>query len=684
MSITNDNNIFKLSASLYSMNSCEYSEGDILLHIVKCNFINMENKPMQYNEIAASVLENYQINITKDELISLIENNSFCFVVEGEGELAKFSLTAEEEEKTRTNMEGGIDKYIDLYIADLTNKEQARNYIYTYLYKLTTSNINTYQLLLAKVQTESLEPSELVVDAKDFSEQAIKIIRGFLDWENEEKNRAISDIVMCCLEYCLCIARYDTSLLMKEFVEGKTIYLDTNIIFRAIGINGPDRKKVVNAFLRKCKDANLHLSVLDCTEKEFKDTINYHIDKIYRTPRGYINSGLYLELSDYNIYTFYNDWSIRHKGLSLKYFKDYLLSQFNTMIRQYGIQKETFIQNKEDVIICDEYIKKLGKIKYELSAKYSETDGSLLDQNAQIQHDAKIVRYVEKKRIEEGAVESYIISSDKWLRYWAMQKTIVERAVVLFPSQFFLILIKLCGRAQDDLKSFVSFINVRHKTQQIPSSKANIILSAISSVTEDVKAQAGIVETILGREFEGLLHEKIEDTELYEQVKQISENFLREELKEKEKEIAFTLDENTSQKKEIQRLEGLNTQVEGRLKEQNEKMYNIARKSTLKRFVFIWWGIPISLSIAILVFVFFVSAQFFWVNAKWNFIAELIVWVNNTPFGKSSGGAAIYIVDCVFFAIIAYMVKKWMRNPFNKSKRDEYRRELIHKYLENI
>ena len=146
---------------------------------------------------------------------------------------------------------------------------------------------------------------------------------------------------------------------------------------------------------------------------------------------------------------------------------------------------------------------------------------------------------------------------------------------------------KLCGRAQDDLKSFVSFINVRHKTQQIPSSKANIILSAISSVTEDVKAQAGIVETILGREFEGLLHEKIEDTELYEQVKQISENFLREELKEKEKEIAFTLDENTSQKKEIQRLEGLNTQVEGRLKEQNEKMYNIARKSTLKRFVLI-------------------------------------------------------------------------------------------------
>lgn len=111
---------------------------------------------------------------------------------------------------------------------------------------------------------------------------------------------------------------------MKEFVENKTIYLDTNIIFRAIGINGPDRKKIIDAFLKKCKDANLKLVILDCTEKEFKDTIAYHIDKIYRNPRGEINSGLYLELSDYNIYVFYNEWSIGHRGLNLKYFKDYL------------------------------------------------------------------------------------------------------------------------------------------------------------------------------------------------------------------------------------------------------------------------------------------------------------------------------------------------------------------------
>ena len=684
MELTKDNNIFKLSASLYSMNSYEYSQNDILLHIIKCNFIAMNNNAMQYDEIEASVLENYQITITTDELTSLTKNYAASFVVEGEKESTKICLTAEEEYKTRLSIEGGIDKYIDLYVETLDNKEQAKHYIYTYLYKLTVTNINTYQLLLAKVQAEELDPSALTVESKDFSESAAEIIRGFLDWNNDEKNRAISDLIMCCLEYCLCIARYDTSRLMKEFIEGKTLYLDTNIIFRAIGINGPQRKMVVNAFLKKCQEANLQLSILDCTEKEFMDTINYHIDKIHKTPRGNINSSLYLELSDYNIYTFYNDWSVKHPRLTLRYFNNFLISQFKTLCRQYGIKKETFIQTQEDVVICEEYIKKLGKIKYELSAKYVDMDGNLLDQNAQIQHDAKMVRYVEKKREQEIGVQSYIISSDKWLRYWAMQKTSADRAVVLFPSQFFLILIKLCGRAQDDLKSFVSFINIRHKTQQISPSKANVILSAISSVTEDIRAQTDIVEAILGHEFEEVIYGKIEDSELYEQVKMISENFLREELQKKEEEIAIAIDVNVAQKEKIEYLENVNVQSEGCIKEQNRKMYDMAKKATRGKFILSWWGLPILCVCVVAVFIFFVLCQLFWRSAEWNFVVGLIEWFNKTLLGENFGGAAVYIMDAAMLPGIIMMFKKYMKNPFNKNRRDEYERNLINTYLEKI
>ena len=577
---TNEGNIFKLSASLYSMRSNDYSKNDVFLHIIKCNFVNLENKAISVDELSASILDNYQINITNDELDLLIKENLSCFKIDGEGEQRQICLTIEENNKTRKNIEGGIERYIQTYVEKLPNKEAAKHYIYNYLYKLTTSNITTYKLLLDKAQTDSLDPSQLVVDSKDFSNEEVEIIRGFLDWDNDEKNRAISEIVMCCLEYCLCVARYDSTALIKNFVENKTLYLDTNIIFRAIGINGTERRKVVTAFLQKCKDANIRLAILDSTETEFVDTITYHIAKIKEIPRGKIDSRLYVELSDYNIYTFYCDWQVRHKDLQLKYFKEYLISQFKTIIRKYGICNEKFIEDKQDVIICEEYKKVLGRIKSELNQKYQETDSSAIEQNSQIIHDVRLVRYVEKKRQESAEVNSYIISSDKWLRYWAMQKSVEERAVVLFPSQFFLILIKLCGRAQDDLKSFVGFINIRHKTQQLSPSKTNIILSAISSVTEDIKSQESIVETIISNEFEGLVHEKIDDVKLYEHVKEISENYLRAELKEKEIALTETQDKAKIQQQRITELEKLKNDTDEELEKQKRNNYDVIKKLT--------------------------------------------------------------------------------------------------------
>ena len=598
---TNESNIFKLSASLYSMRSNDYSKNDVFLHIIKCNFVNLENKAISVDELSASILDNYQINITNDELDLLIKENLSCFKIDGEGEQRQICLTIEENNKTRKNIEGGIERYIQTYVEKLPNKEAAKHYIYNYLYKLTTSNITTYKLLLDKAQTDSLDPSQLVVDSKDFSNEEVEIIRGFLDWDNDEKNRAISEIVMCCLEYCLCVARYDSTALLKDFVENKTLYLDTNIIFRAIGINGTERRKVVTAFLQKCKDANIRLAILDSTETEFVDTITYHIAKIKEIPRGKIDSRLYVELSDYNIYTFYCDWQVRHKDLQLKYFKEYLISQFKTIIRKYGICNEKFIEDKQDVIICEEYKKVLGRIKSELNQKYQETDSSAIEQNSQIIHDVRLVRYVEKKRQESVEVNSYIISSDKWLRYWAMQKSVEERAVVLFPSQFFLILIKLCGRAQDDLKSFVGFINIRHKTQQLSPSKTNIILSAISSVTEDIKSQESIVETIISNEFEGLVHEKIDDVKLYEHVKEISENYLRAELKEKEIALTETQDKAKIQQQRITELEKLKNDTDEELEKQKRNNYDVIKKLTKWKFLFSWWGSQILLFLLVIV-----------------------------------------------------------------------------------
>ena len=107
------------------------------------------------------------------------------------------------------------------------------------------------------------------MDLEELSEKEIELVHDFLSWENDEKNIALGNIVYCCLEYCLLINGDSTNKLLSKSLKKRTIYLDTNIIFRALGINGVSRQKVITAFLDKCLQANINLIISWHTKQEF-------------------------------------------------------------------------------------------------------------------------------------------------------------------------------------------------------------------------------------------------------------------------------------------------------------------------------------------------------------------------------------------------------------------------------
>lgn len=688
-----ERNIFKLAAALYSKTSNEYSEKSVLLHVIKCIFVDLKNKQMKKYEICSAIIEHYSIDITEEEIKKIINDNIECFLIEGKEDEALISLTEEELGTTTANITGGINNFIEEYITKFTNKNRAKNFIYTYFYKLIVSNVNSYKVLISKIQENKMNPSELAIDEREFSKEAIDVIRGFLDWENEEKNFAICSIIMCCLEYCLCIAKYDATELMKNFVENNVIYLDTNIIFRALGLNGPERKTVINNFLLKCKHAKISLCILKCTEQEFKETVKYHINKIYQTPRGSVDSRLYIEISDYNIYSYYADWKNSHKHLPLNYFEESIFSIYNTKIREYGIKIVDSTMDKQDSILCEEYKKQIYTVKSECGNKYIE-DG-YIEQNNQLIHDAKMVRIVEKNQVVQNQ-NCFIISADKLLRYWSMN-SLSNPSLILFPSQFYMILIRLCGRADDDLKSFVSFVNIRHRTQQISASKANIILSAISSVTEDIKQQEDIVAQILNKNIDQTSKE-YSDNELYNEVKNISENFLKEDLNKKEEQLKEKTEIVNEQKIVIGQKEQIIKEQEDKIKKleqenrvskeddktQENKIYKIAEKATRLRFIFNWWVKPFILILIGALSLSFMVLQFVWSDVERNIIAMFFDWLKTTFFGQNNLENLVYIIDVALLGVLGFVFKKWWKNPFDKNKRKEYKEELIKEYCESV
>lgn len=230
--IATQKNIFRLAATMYANTSDTYSTTETQLQMIICVFIEDNNKKKDYDEITLSLLSIYKYHISKDELIAIIKRNRNIFQSIKIDEQEFFSLTDETYSHTNELQQNNIDFYITSFIQtnSIEDGDSCREAIYKYLYELTTTNINSYRVLLYGKNEDSFTQSELSVDLEKLTEKEIELVHDFLNWENDEKNIALGNIVYCCLEYCLLINGDSTNkLLSKSLKNVKSI--STQILF---------------------------------------------------------------------------------------------------------------------------------------------------------------------------------------------------------------------------------------------------------------------------------------------------------------------------------------------------------------------------------------------------------------------------------------------------------------------
>ena len=89
-----------------------------------------------------------------------------------------------------------------------------------------------------------------------------------LNWPNDGKNKAVFDLAGYALEYCMMTNRKNTSLNTQN-LKHKSFYIDTNILYRAIGLNGDGLKTRAHLFLSKFKEVGEKLILSQSTFVEF-------------------------------------------------------------------------------------------------------------------------------------------------------------------------------------------------------------------------------------------------------------------------------------------------------------------------------------------------------------------------------------------------------------------------------
>ena len=626
-------NIFRMAAIIYGRSSQSASLNKSHQRIIDDALYTCGRSSVTLTELIVYIKQEYGFLYSVDEITNIVikgrdaEQMYYCYPDNND---TIVSLTAEYKNKLsfvcgQKTLYEYIDEYLTLYSI---KSDAAKELILRFLYEMFTSNLEGYKLILHEKR------NYLANENSSYTEKEKEIINNFLNWPDEGKDKAIYDLAGYSLEYCMMTNHKNTSLNIQN-LKGKSFYIDTNIIYRALGLNSDNLKTRAHLFLSKFKEVGEFLVVSQSTYLEFIDTIDYYIGKIDSSLHPRVNSKVIYEfISEDSIFHYYHKWCIGRINRDTRYFKDWILSEFDSLCKKYEILHEINCPyNREE---------KQENIK-EYTSSILQSDVEKPETSAE--YDAENILWIEEKRKGYGndiyQVKDFLLSSDNKLRRWDYLRNTNRVPIVMSPNQWLNIILHYVERTSDDYKSFVSFLTLTVRTASLPIDMLSTIISGIAEATSDMKQQQSLVRNFIERntfdEMDKMSEEELQCdakefamTELEKRIvelesiqhNQVNELIqTRKIIEETQNTLDVVIEDNANERRKIEQ----ERDEEKQAKEVAEKGVADLRQELNTTKLRIWkaikiaiWGMILLISIICCVLV------FIWQDKDWNFMAALV------------------------------------------------------------
>lgn len=485
-------NVFRMSATLFANNNYQISPVQLHRKVIEDALFVMNNEDGVTLGVLADYIEKeYFFDFDESELHKVLHDPKFNHIFEWRSAAeadTRYMLKKERLETLTQRETKTLNDYISEYLALKGLSSSVTNAIYQYLYGVFTTNVDSFRRMLEAKDVKALT-AHYTPEEKDFD-----VINGFLDWDNEQKNIAIFNLASYALEFCLLTSKKGSNLKL-ESLKHKTFYLDTNILYRALGINGEDRKLRTLSFLRKLKESEDEISISKVTWDEYEGSLKSYIKRLRQSETPAVRSKVYTEYITYDdIYRYYHLWASNKHNSTVDLFVDWINASMKALIDDFNITVDSFTpyspeKEKESIGEMAAQIMGFGK------GKPFET--ALID--------AHNITWVESNRkLGETTIFStrtFLISSDFGLYVWDSKYHSKQTPIVVMPSQWLSLLLRYVARSKDDFRSFVCFLNIQDKEGVLTSEQINAILVGIAEMTDNVEQQKYFLETIIEREF---------------------------------------------------------------------------------------------------------------------------------------------------------------------------------------
>ena len=519
----NQQNIFRVAAVIYAGNNYDVSPRQIHRKVIQDALYNLSDDFVSIGTLAEYINENYSLLFSPEEIMAIFTDRHFKdeFDVQDVGVENIYQLTAKRRSALSLKRKKTLQEFIHQYLKENTIDEENGKCIMQYLYSMFTNNVDSFERLL-QAKTITVETNNKFITPEDAT-----IINGFLDWDNDEKNIEIFNLACYALEYCM-LTTSRTAHFSLDSLRNKIFYLDTNILYRAIGINGDDRKKRTLLFLSKFKSLKNEIKLTKNTIEEFEISIKNYIKKLRKSESPAIHSSVYSEyVTMDDIWRYFHVWRAHRSNGTVDYFANFLQNEFQSVCNNYGIEIDD--SHPFTISECENELKNNAASIRGLSEKKTfET----------AYYDAQNVKWIECKRA--GADKSifdakyFFLSSDNGLRFWDVRYHSKNAPVVIMPSQWFSIILRYMERTSDDFKSFVCFLNIKSNFDVMSEEQIHYVLQGISEVTTDIEQQSCFLRTIIENDFKNGA-EDISNVQIKQIAKKSAERLLQSQLEEEKK-----------------------------------------------------------------------------------------------------------------------------------------------------
>lgn len=557
----NNKNHFRTAAIVYGEDSAALNVKTIHKKIVESAIINNSNKYITISELVDIIEKNYGLEFGEIEILEIVESDKNHFLSEENENGKHICLSFERYELLKNrldqqNIESHVHKFANqVYEGDLA-KDELSNSLYRFLYELLNKNISAF----SKIISPDNSAEEITVNADKFTVNERKAINEFLDWDDLDKNRALFSLVSYCIEYSLMSNDVEKASVLLKAITNKVFYLDNNIIYRAIGLNGKQRQNRILNFLSKCTNSGQKLIISKFTYEEFRSTIKYHIKNLRSVGFSKINPKLFSKHSlRSGLYSYYHEWRGNKSTYAFDLFEAHIKSLYDQFKKEYRIDEDYKIP-----FDVDEPDIKRTLLDYESAlSTFKDNNNSEINR-----YDALNIYLIERKRKLDNKdirhTKFFFVSTDQKLRNWDFSRN-NNQPIALLPSQWMAILLKYYSRTDNDYDSFVSFLRLPGAKPILAETDVNIVLSGISEITEDFERQETLFENFVQEKFytqiEGLDNtskkeiatlyaEKQMDKKINEVKSELRDKNLKTELADKKNKKRF-IETSIKHKKEL-------------------------------------------------------------------------------------------------------------------------------------